>query len=158
MRCPYIAGVCKERFDCTYLYKCLVRLVTRLRGITNCTNSSLKMIKTVGWKTTFIILRQSKPLSLTWPAPTMRPGTKADCDTSVNLYPLPLCTTPPSLYNPSPKVIRELKGAVSWNLTKFKQRVLLPNWVKHKNNCSKHEKKVWVTLTVNTKGATDGQT
>ena len=31
-----------------------------------------------------------------------------------------------------------LKRAVSKKLSKFKQRDLRPNWVKHKNSCSKH--------------------
>ena len=79
MRCPYIAGVCKGRFDCTYLYKCLVRLVTRLRGIADCTNSSLQMTKKGQLeKHIYNQLRQSKELSLTRPATTLRPGTKAD--------------------------------------------------------------------------------
>ena len=36
----------------------------------------------------------------------------------------------------------ELKGAVSRNLSKFKQWKLAPNLVEHKNNFSEHEKKV----------------
>ena len=38
------------------------------------------------------------------------------------------------------------KGDVSRNLTNFKQWQLPPNWVKHKNNQSKHDKKVLTLL------------
>ena len=37
--------------------------------------------------------------------------------------------------------VGKLKGAVSRNLSKFKQWELSPNWVKHKNNHSKNEKR-----------------
>ena len=42
--------------------------------------------------------------------------------------------------------IVEIKGAVSRNLSKFKQRELPSNWVNHKNNSSKHYKNIYITF------------